>query len=251
MHDRVSSGPPDPHPTSHEARDAPVPARPFRHRARLPNTLRTALHDRLGPGLANLHVRLELLEEASVGTGQVREQIADLKREAAVLLRELARIVHDEPPERLAEEGLERAIAAACEHAGRPGLDFSFTVSGPPRELFPSTAELLYRAALEGTANVARHAGAGRCHVRLVYAGHHVILEISDDGHGVLPGAWRRPERRAGLGLASLQRAARALGGSATLESRPGGGARLFVSLPLVPAGAHGYRERATKTAGP
>jgi len=173
----------------------------------------------------------ELLEEATGGTGAIGEQIAHLRSEATDLVRELARIVHDEPPEVVEREGLLKAVDAACRSAERPGLRVGFHVSGRPRETGRHVAELLYRAVLEGTANVARHAAANHCLVRLAFSASHVTLQVSDNGHGAiqeraLPGG-------SGLGLASLQQAARRLHGEAYLQSRAGAGARLVVKLPL------------------
>lgn len=230
MDDTGHRGPPEPLDQSPSPPAAPHADKPYRERRRL-DQLRSAIHDRLGPGLANLQLRLELLEEATGGTGAIGEQIAHLRSEATDLVRELARIVHDEPPEVVEREGLLKAVDAACRSAERPGLRVGFHVSGRPRETGRHVAELLYRAVLEGTANVARHAAANRCLVRLAFSASHVTLQVSDNGHGAiqeraLPGG-------SGLGLASLQQAARRLHGEAYLQSRAGAGARLVVKLPL------------------
>lgn len=206
-------------------------SRPVRVDRRRADTLRNALHDRLGPRLANLHVRLELLEEASGGAP--RKQIAKLRREVASLIQELSRIVHDEPPEPLERKGLVAAVRAACRAAERPGLRVDFTVAGVPQEPPTKVAELIYRAVLEGTANVARHAVASRCLVRLTFTSSHVTLEIRDNGKASLTSMGGLALGSGGLGLASLWREAHRLGGVAQLHSLPGPGAKLLVRLPL------------------
>lgn len=198
---------------------------------RRPDRLRSALHDRLGPGLANLALRLELLEGAADGGGLTREHVAHLKHEVSGLVRELSRIVHDEPPELLEREGLVRAAAAACRQLEHPNLRVDFVVSGPPVEPSAEVADLVYRAVLEGTANVARHSGADHCRVRLAFSDSHVSLEIQDNGRGTPQGEQGAPS--GGLGLVSLTRAVHRVGGKAHLESVPGAGARLVVRLPL------------------
>ncbi len=211
--------------------------------------LRCALHDRLGPGLANLEVRLELLEAAMTGPGITgpgitgpgvagpgggREAVAALRSEAGRLVGELHRIVHDEPPA-LLDAGLKSAISQVCHDAERPGLSVRFRVVGAPRETPTASAELLYRAALEGTANVIRHAGARRCTVTLRFCGSSVALQVRDDGVG----PYRRSRGAArvhhGLGIASLRQSARLLGGQAHLLAVPTGGSSLLVTLPLHP----------------
>lgn len=204
--------------------------RPVRFERRRPDPIRSALHDRLGPALANLELRLGLLEESAGAQEFGQEQIASLRREVAGLVDELGRIVHDQLPRPLELGGLINAIREACRRAERPGLLIDFTVFGTPVLLPREGAELLYRAALEGTSNVARHAHARRCIVRLTYSSRTVSLEVRDNGRGA---AAEAAMTTGGIGLTSLWRAARRLGGSVRLESLRLGGARLVVKLPL------------------
>jgi signal transduction histidine kinase len=92
----------------------------------------------------------------------------------------------------------------------------------------PAAVEVAaYRIALEAMTNVARHAGAGRCLVRLSLNGS-LELEVTDDGHGLGRGA------AANVGLGSMRERARELGGACLVESRPEGGTRVLATLPLV-----------------
>lgn len=87
--------------------------------------------------------------------------------------------------------------------------------------------------------------------IRAASAGDHAVLEVSDDGPGMsAPDAARAFDRLyrgdpararprdgtggAGLGLSIVQELARAQGGDATLESRPGAGTRVRLTLPLA-----------------
>lgn len=213
----------------------------------LPNDLRSALHDRLGPGLANLEVRLELLETA-VTEPPLAADVTALRLQAGRLVSELRSIVHAEPPALLGM-GLIPAVAEACRGAERPGLCVGFRVVGTPWEPPAGPAELLYRAALEGTANVTRHAYASRCSVTLRFGRAALSLQVSDDGIGPTRPAPAACADGRGLGLASLRRSARLLGGAAHLLPAPTGGSCLSVTLPLPPA-VRPRRTRRSRRAG-
>jgi signal transduction histidine kinase len=84
-----------------------------------------------------------------------------------------------------------------------------------------------YRIVQEALTNVARHAHASTCTVRLAITDA-FQLEISDDGVGF------RPESGAGVGLLSMRERAAEAGGSCLVESAPGRGTRILVHLPLA-----------------
>jgi signal transduction histidine kinase len=98
--------------------------------------------------------------------------------------------------------------------------------------------------------NAQRH-GGGAVAVRLFREGIRNVIEVDDDGPGVLPESREsifRPfvrgataERRgdtegAGLGLAIVARLAESHGGRASVGDRPGGGARFRVELAAMPS---------------
>jgi signal transduction histidine kinase len=98
-----------------------------------------------------------------------------------------------------------------------------------PVELPPLPAAVevaAYRIALEALTNVARHAGADTCTVRLTVNGT-LELEIADDGKGI------PSDPRSGVGLTSMRERAEEIGGTCTIELRPDGGTRVRASLPV------------------
>lgn len=82
----------------------------------------------------------------------------------------------------------------------------------------------------ESVTNVARHATAKTINVRLAREGATVVLTVEDDGVGPAPrlnGAAREP----GYGLRANRELAEGLGGSFTLQPRPGGGTVVRLEL--------------------
>jgi signal transduction histidine kinase len=76
---------------------------------------------------------------------------------------------------------------------------------------------------------VATHANASHAWVTLARIGNQLELTISDNGRGFEPEA----VRARGLGLLSIEERAHLVNGRFTVTSRPGGGARLTISVPV------------------
>jgi signal transduction histidine kinase len=94
-----------------------------------------------------------------------------------------------------------------------------------------STRLLLFRAAQEALANVARHAQATCVDVFLEPVGTQVELRIADDGIGLAPGSLDKP---GSLGLLGIRERARAVGGMFRIEPNAAGGTTLVLRLPVT-----------------
>jgi signal transduction histidine kinase len=94
----------------------------------------------------------------------------------------------------------------------------------------PAAVEVAaYHIALEALTNVARHANAQTCRIRLSLA-NGLCLEITDDGGGL-------PEDfRAGVGLTAMRERAVELGGECRIESGPAHGTQVWAWLPMPPS---------------
>lgn len=100
---------------------------------------------------------------------------------------------------------------------------------GPP--LHEDAAMVLFRAAQEALTNVVRHAEASTVHVTLTRIGTHCVLKIEDDGRGGAPPPTAL--RGTSMGLRGMQEGVRWLDGSLHIDSPPGQGTRLTISVPL------------------
>jgi signal transduction histidine kinase len=101
----------------------------------------------------------------------------------------------------------------------------------------PDVEVCVYRIVQEALTNVARHSGASACTVSLAQHGGFLHLAIEDDGRGVSGSTPRTADARRGLGLIGMRERAQALSGTFAVESRPGGGTRLVVRLPVSASG--------------
>jgi two-component system NarL family sensor kinase len=149
-------------------------------------------------------------------------------RQSAGSLRSL--LVEIYPPN-LERAGLYSALADLGARLRPRGIDVRVHV--PPRLGVPlETATLLFRTTQEALLNVAKHAGAEHVEVTVSKAPGQLVLEVVDDGRGFdLPATLAGP-RTGHLGLNVL--ADLAVAGDATLDvqTAPGAGTRLRLTVP-------------------
>lgn len=86
-----------------------------------------------------------------------------------------------------------------------------------------------YFVASEALASATKHAQASRIEISLTEDDVTILLAVRDDGVG---GA----DSRRGSGIVGLQDRVEVLGGRIRIDSPPGGGTSLVVTLPLEPA---------------
>jgi signal transduction histidine kinase len=192
--------------------------------------LRRDLHDGLGAQLAGLNVQAGTLRRLIPSDpGAADELVVELREELKGAISDIRRLVYGLRPPALDDLGLAEALRRLAERYGSEGEHPRVSVKAP-EDLpdLPAAIEVaVYRIAQEALTNVARHAKAQGCMVRLAVDGD-VELEIIDDGVGIPAG------RNAGVGLSSMRERASELGGSCLIDSVPEGGTRVIVRLPLA-----------------
>lgn len=195
-------------------------------------TIARELHDEVGQALTAIRVELDVAERAIEGAGGSGAPLAEAQAitdSALQTVRNLTQLLH---PAALDDLGLPAVIDASLR-----GLKRRYNIRGtleqidlPPR--LPREIEIAaYRIVAEGITNVAKHARATRCDVRLTQLNDRLLVEVEDDGVGFIEDT-DRPIVARGLGLVSIRERASRLGGTFNILSRPGGGTRLIVSLP-------------------
>jgi signal transduction histidine kinase len=195
--------------------------------------LRRDLHDGLGAQLAGLNVQAgALLRLIPRDTDAAEEVVVELREELRSAITDIRRLAYNLRPPALDDLGLLEALRRLAERYGSEDEQLSVSVQAP-RELpdLPAAVEVaVYRITQEALTNVARHAQAHSCVVRLALkeeVNEEVGLEIVDNGVGI------PAERSAGVGLSSMRERASELGGSCVVEAAPEGGTRVLVHLPL------------------
>lgn len=192
------------------------------------------IHDTLAQGLSSQRMLLQAADRTwDADPATARRHVRTAASIAEHNLAEARRFVHDLAPADLAEgAGLAEALAALA--AREPGrLPVGFRVDGTPVALPDRVRSALLRIAQGALANVREHADAASAALTLTYLDDQVVLDIADDGRGFDPAAPPPPGDGRGHGLRAIRARAEQLGGTLTVESAPGEGTVLSVSIPL------------------
>jgi signal transduction histidine kinase len=191
--------------------------------------LRRDLHDGLGAQLAGLNVQAGALRRLiPTDPNAADELVVELRDELRSAIADIRRLVYDLRPPALDDLGLVEALRRLAERYGSKDEPLSVLVEAPEDiSDLPAAVEVaVYRITQEALTNVARHAKARTCVVRLL-VNEDVTLEIVDDGVGI------PAERSAGVGLSSMRERTSELGGSCVVQPTREGGTRVLVRLPL------------------
>ncbi|HEV8542322.1 MAG TPA: histidine kinase [Verrucomicrobiae bacterium] len=191
------------------------------------------LHDGVNQAIASIKFRIQTAEQQIArGDPKWQETCAKTKEMLDSVLQQVRRLSQNLRPGELDDFGLVAATRSACqEFEARTGIDVTFVAEGLELRLPPPLELSLYRISQEALTNIERHSGADSVQISLAADQANVILRISDNGRGIIPG--ERHEKGGGLGLLHMRERAGLAGGTFTLESGPGQGVRLKVEAPI------------------
>ncbi len=197
------------------------------------NRLAREIHDTLAQGLTAVSLHLEsadALLDASADPERVRKAVRQALSLTRANLEEARRSVLDLRAAPLEGRTLLKALEALAQEVTAQGkMQVRFEAIGDDRPLPVRVEAGLYRIAQEALANIDQHASARQARLRLEITPEQIILRIGDDGQGFEPS--QVPKDR--YGLIGMNERARLLGGTLSLESGPGTGTCLEVSIPL------------------
>lgn len=199
-----------------------------RERQRIRSQISRDLHDEVGSDLSSIALSMEMLASSRKGSKPQREDLARLSRLARQATESLRDIVWLTNP---ARESAGDFVAKIIETARR--------ILGPVQVTFDIDQDQLVHVGLglrrnlfltikESLTNIARHADATAVAISFRKEGENLILVVHDDGKGFDPS-----RRIQGSGLSGMQLRAEAMGGRFGVESSPGGGSTVRVTLPL------------------
>jgi len=208
------------------------------------NRLARDLHDSVTQAVYSVTLYAEAATRLlSAGqTEMAADHLRELRSTSQQALREMRSLIFELRPPVLEKEGLVAALQARLESVeARAGIQAELKVEGE-LQLPPESEEKLYRIAQEALNNALKHAQPRHVSLRIHQSDHHLQLEIVDDGVGFDLGAAREG---GGLGLRGIEERACQMGGTLEVESSPGRGTtiKVTVRLPAGPEGVEGIQK--------
>lgn len=189
------------------------------------------LHDDTAQRLAGLMLMLKVASRIA-DPKEREERIEQVREEIGAAADAVRRIARGLRPPILDEVGLAAALESlvrSLRHAH--GLDIDLAMQRPVGRLGADSELAMYRIVQEALSNAIRHSGASRVAVSLEAEDSVLRAEVRDNGRGF---ATDRPfsDEGQGLGLVGMRERARHAGAALEIDSAPGSGTRVRVTLP-------------------
>ncbi len=193
------------------------------------------LHDETGQMLSTLMISLHFLETCT-NLNELKQKTAEFRQLLLKSLEQVRLLAWKLTPAPLIDLGLKAAIESNI-NKYRDYWEINLRMEGLEHHRFPPETEVsIYRVTQEALTNIARHARAKNVDILLDCQGDKLLVTIEDDGVGFdLEKLEEESELKTNLGLVSMQERISLAGGKLKIESSPGKGTTLHVSIPLLP----------------
>lgn len=194
------------------------------------------IHDHLGQEMIAIKLRLEGLQMAlDAKADPHKRSVDDVLELLARLDADVELLTAGLRPLLLENLGLMKALAAfVADWSRHSGVAAQFRDLRLDRaSLQPEAETHLFRIAQEALSNVHKHAEARNVDIRLQQSDDMIVLEIEDDGNGFDASARAVVAEPSGMGLVGMHERATLMRGTFFIESLPGAGTTVVVSIPM------------------
>lgn len=196
------------------------------------NRLARDLHDTLAHTLSALNVQLNalsvLMESNPEAAREKLRQMQELTRSGLHEARSALQSLRTSPIDEL---GLSLALQRAAKTAAeRGGLELTVNVPPTLNSIPPDIEQHFYRIAEEAMNNVVHHAQAKHLALTVQQTAKELTLTVLDDGAGFDP-SQTPPDGH--YGIAGMKERAALIDGSVQVESQPGRGTNVQLTVPL------------------
>jgi signal transduction histidine kinase len=185
------------------------------------------IHDNITQVLSFIKLSLAITGKNTEGETKAKiDETRDLVAQTITDLRDLSKSLSFE---HISACGLAQIIEEEVNKIKKSGLvDVSFIQEGEAYALGDQHELVLFRIFQEALNNSLKHSGAGHLKINLHYQPDLFNLSLEDDGSGF---AAETLDNKSGSGLKNIENRAALIGGVAIIDSSPGKGCRVNVTL--------------------
>ncbi|MBI2514538.1 MAG: sensor histidine kinase [Opitutae bacterium] len=191
------------------------------------------LHDNMSQTLYAVSLALESVRKKMTAAPVIEERLDQCVAELRRLNQEVRAYIRELEPVNLRRESFPTALASTLKGIVPDHVSVEQRFDPAALELISAEhASELVNIVREAVSNSIRHGRAQRITVRAAHDAGALALAIADDGAGFSLGQ----TGAGGHGLANMRARATAIGGTLQVESAPGKGTRVLLTLPVASA---------------
>jgi signal transduction histidine kinase len=193
------------------------------------------LHDGIIQSLIAIWYRLQrIAPPADVAEEEWHAEIKETTKLLNEQILEIRRMLYDLRPLILDNYGLFPAVESYVQNLqDKNNISIDVSIQGKHKNLNSRIEITLFRILQEALTNVLKHANATSARVKLTTESDSVSLTVEDNGSGLDTSLLSTTHYEERLGLAGIQERALLLNGTCNIDSWPGKGTRISVTIPI------------------
>jgi signal transduction histidine kinase/ligand-binding sensor domain-containing protein len=189
------------------------------------------LHDSLGQNLLVIKNRVVLAQRISNDASRLQSELSEISNVASDAINEVREIARNLRPHQLDRLGLTETIRSSVERIAKTSdIKFTIEIEQIDSSVSKETEINIFRIVQEGVSNVLKHSHAAEASVFVRKEPGVIKMLVGDDGRGfdtsVAPAS-------GGFGLAGIAERVRFLSGTLAVDSIPGRGTTLRITIPV------------------
>jgi PAS domain S-box-containing protein len=193
------------------------------------------LHDSITQQIYGINLMTEYGKNQAIkgDLEQIKKTLETIGDAALQALKGMRLLIYELHPLSLEKDGFVGSMQKRLDSVeARSGVKASLIIEHF-FDLPSSLEEALYYIFQEAVNNILKHASAKNVTIKYNVTQDNATLEIIDDGKGFAIG---KDENPGGLGMNSMKERVEKLNGTLSIDSKPGKGTKIFVSVPLIQA---------------
>jgi signal transduction histidine kinase/ligand-binding sensor domain-containing protein len=196
------------------------------------NRLAREMHDTVIQGCAGISALLEAMASTNGNADGVQHELLDFAREQArSTINEARHAVWNMRHEQEKDVDLVEAIQGVAAQTRREfGTDVDFTPTLKHCEMGTSAAHEILMTVREAVYNSVQHSGTNKVQLHLNIVGEDLTIDVADSGIGFVQNA--EAVQQGHYGVLGMQERVQRLGGTFELNSSPGSGTRVRMTVP-------------------